>query len=153
MKKLIYLISLLGLLACNKNTVPVDYSVGLHYKGSVWVEYNGGSYENKDIEVNFTLSEDGESADIRMNNIRFVPQMPVTVTTVLPVKVSGSGNSYTFSAHGVYPHSPAGVEQQKYLIKQQKYLINNLSGMVTGNMLSFSLFFGDYPTRFTGSRQ
>ena len=128
MKKLIYLISLLGLLACNKNTVPVDYSVGLHYKGSVWVEYNGGSYENKDIEVNFTLSEDGKSADIRMNNIRFVPQMPVTVTTVLPVKVSGSGNSYTFSAHGVYPHSPAGVEQQKYLI-------NNLSGMVTGNML------------------
>ena len=90
-----------------------------------------------------------------MNNIRFVPQMPVTVTTVLPVKVSGSGNSYTFSAHGVYPHSPAGVEQQKYPagVEQQKYLINNLSGMVTGNMLSFSLFFGDYPTRFTGSRQ
>ncbi len=96
--------------------------------------------------MNFTLSEDGESADIRINDIRFVPQMPVTVTTVLPVKVSGSGNSYTFSAHGVYPHSPAGVEQQKYLI-------NNLSGMVTGNMLNFSLFFGDYPTRFTGSRQ
>ena len=64
MKKLIYLISLLGLFACNKNTVPVDYSVGLHYKGSVWVEYNGGSYENKDIEVNFTLSEDGDPLDV-----------------------------------------------------------------------------------------
>ena len=146
MKKFIYLLSLLGLVCCTKDSAPIDYSVGLHYKGSVWVEYNGESYENKDIEVNFTLSEDGESADIRINNIRFVPQMPVTVTTVLPVKVSGSGNSYTFSAHGVYPHSPAGVEQQKYLI-------NNLSGMVTGNMLSVSLFFGDYPTRFTGSRQ
>ena len=146
MKKLIYLIGLLALVACQKPSAPIDYSVGLHYKGSVWVEYKGESYENKDIEVNFTLSEDGESADIRINDIRFVPQMPVTVTTVLPVKVSGSGNSYTFSAHGVYPHSPAGVEQQKYLI-------NNLSGMVTGNMLSFSLFFGDYPTRFTGSRQ
>ena len=38
MKKLIYLISLLGLLACNKNSVPIDYTVGLHYKGSLWVE-------------------------------------------------------------------------------------------------------------------
>ena len=112
MKKFIYLLSLLGLVCCTKDSAPIDYSVGLHYKGSVWVEYNGESYENKDIEVNFTLSENGESADIRINNIRFVPQMPVTVTTVLPVKVSGSDNSYTFSAHGVYPHSPAGVEQQ-----------------------------------------
>lgn len=146
MKKLIYLIGLLALVACQKPSAPIDYTIGLHYKGSVWVEYNGESYENKDIEVNFTLSEDGESADIRINDIRFVPQMPVTVTTVLPVTVTGSGNSYTFSAHDVYPHSPAGAEQKKYLI-------NNLSGMVTGNMLSFSLFFGDYPTRFTGSRQ
>lgn len=145
MKKLFFLISLLGLFACTKSSVPVDYTVGLHYKGSVWVEYQGENYENKDIEVNFTLSEDGTTAEIRMNRIRFVPQMPVTVDTVLPVKVSGSGNSLTFTAHNVYPHSPAGAEQNKYLI-------NNLSGMVTGNMLSFSLFFGDYPTRFNGSR-
>lgn len=145
MKKLVYLISLLALFSCTKPSVPIDYTVGLHYKGSVWVEYKGENYENKDIEVNFTLSEDGSTAEIRINRIRFVPQMPVTVDTVLPVTVSGSGNSYTFTAHNVYPHSPAGAEQNKYLI-------NNLSGMVTGNMLSFSLFFGDYPTRFTGSR-
>ena len=146
MKMLIYLISLLGLLACNKNSVPIDYTVGLHYKGSLWVEYNGENFENKDIEVGFTLSEDGKTAEIWLNRIRFVPQMPVTVDTVLPVTVQGTGNTYTFSAHNVYPHSPAGVEQQKYLI-------NNLSGMATGSMLNFSLFFGDYPTRFTGSRQ
>ena len=146
MKKFIYLLSLLGLVCCTKDSVPIDYSVGLHYKGSVWVEYNGESYENKDIEVSFTLSEDGKSADIRMNRIRFVPQMPVTVDTVLPVTVTGSGNNYTFTADNVYPHSPAGVEQQKYRISK-------LSGMVTGNMLSFSLYFGDYPTTFTGSRQ
>lgn len=146
MKKFIYLLSLLSLVCCTKDSAPIDYSVGLHYKGSVWVEYNGESYENKDIEVNFTLSEDGKTADIRMNRIRFVPQMPVTVTTVLPVTVVGSGNNYTFTADNVYPHSPAGVEQQKYRI-------NKLSGMVTGNMLSFSLYFGDYPTTFTGSRQ
>lgn len=146
MKKFIYLLSLLGLVCCTKDSAPIDYSVGLHYKGSVWVEYNGGSYENKDIEVSFTLSEDGKTADIRMNRIRFVPQMPVTVTTVLPVTVTGSGNNYTFTADNVYPHSPTGVEQQKYRI-------NKLSGMVTGNMLSFSLYFGDYPTTFTGSRQ
>ena len=146
MKKFIYLLSLLGLVCCTKDSAPIDYSVGLHYKGSVWVEYNGESYENKDIEVSFTLSEDGKTADIRMNRIRFVPQMPVTVTTVLPVTVVGSGNNYTFTADNVYPHSPAGVEQQKYRI-------NKLSGMVTGNMLSFSLYFGDYPTTSTGSRQ
>ena len=146
MKKFIYLLSLLGLVCCTKDSAPIDYSVGLHYMGSVWVEYNGGSYENKDIEVSFTLSEDGKTADIRMNRIRFVPQMPVTVDTVLPVTVTGSGNNYTFTADNVYPHSPAGVEQQKYRI-------NKLSGMVTGNMLSFSLYFGDYPTTFTGSRQ
>lgn len=146
MKKLFYLICLLGLFCCQKASAPIDYTVGLHYKGSVWVEYNGENYENKDIEVSFTLSDDGKTADIQINRIRFVPQMPVTVDTVLPVKVSGSGNNITFSAHDVYPHSPAGAEQKKYLI-------NNLSGMVTGNMLSFSLFFGNYPTRFTGSRQ
>ena len=146
MKKFIYLLSLLSLVCCTKDSAPIDYSVGLHYKGSVWVEYNGESYENKDIEVSFTLSEDGKTADIRMNRIRFVPQMPVTVDTVLPVTVTGSGNNYTFTADNVYPHSPAGVEQQKYQI-------NKLSGMVTGNMLSFSLYFGDYPTTFTGARQ
>lgn len=146
MKKLIYLIGLLALVACQKPSVPIDYTVGLHYKGSVWVEYKGESYENKDIEVSFTLSEDGKSADIRMNRIRFVPQMPVTVDTVLPVTVTGSGNNYTFTADNVYPHSPAGVEQQKYRI-------NKLSGMVTGNILNFSLYFGDYPTTFTGTRQ
>ena len=146
MKKLLYLIGLLALVACQKAGAPIDYSVGLYYKGSVWVEYKGESYENKDIEVSFTLSEDGKTADIQMNRIRFVPQMPVTVDTVLPVTVTGSGNNYTFTADNVYPHSPAGVEQQKYRI-------NKLSGMVTGNMLNFSLYFGDYPTTFTGTRQ
>lgn len=146
MKKFIYLIGLLGLVCCTKASAPIDYSTGLHYKGSVWVEYKGESYENKDIAVSFTLSEDGKSADIQINRIRFVPQMPVTVDTVLPVTVTGNGNNYTFTADNVYPHSPAGAEQQKYRI-------NKLSGMVTGNMLNFSLYFGDYPTSFAGSRQ
>ena len=40
MKKLIYLIGLLALVACQKPSAPIDYSVGLHYKGSVWVDKN-----------------------------------------------------------------------------------------------------------------
>ena len=143
MKKFFCLISLIGLMACQKPSAPIDYTVGLHYVGSVWVEYNGETYENKDIEVSFTLSNDGKSADIQINGIRFVPQMPVTVDTVLPVTVSGNGEGYTFTAHNVYPHSPAGAEQNKYII-------NNLSGMVSEGMLSFSLKFGAYPTSFTG---
>ena len=59
MKKLIYLIGLLALVACQKPSDPIDYTVGLHYKGSVWVEYKGESYENKDIEVSFTLPKTG----------------------------------------------------------------------------------------------
>lgn len=148
MKKtvLLFLASLALIVSCRKPDIDVDYSKSLVYKGSVWVEYNGENYENQDIIVSFTLSEDKKTADIQLNRIRFVPQMPVTVDTVLPVTVSGSGNRYTFSADGTYPHSPAGAEQKKYVI-------NGLSGMVTGQMLSFSLFFGDYPTRFTGQRQ
>lgn len=145
MKKIISLLALLSLVSCFRQPVPIDYSVGIHYVGSVWVEYNGESYENKDIDVSFTLSDDGKSAEIQINRIRFVPQMPVTVDTVLPASVTKSGETYTFTADDVFPHSPAGAEQNKYKI-------NKLSGMVTGQMLSFSLFFGAYPTSFTGQR-
>lgn len=135
-----------AILSCRKPFNPADFSDSLIYQGSVFVEYQGENFENKDIIVTFTLSEDESSADIQINQIRFVPMMPVTVDTVLPVSVSGSDGSYTFSADDVYPHSPAGAEQNKYKI-------NKLSGMVTGSMLSFSLFFGDYPTSFIGQRQ
>lgn len=145
-KTLLMLAAMAALFACKKADEPVVNPGTTQFVGSVWVEYQGQEYENENIAVDFILSEDKKAADVQINQIRFVPQMPVTVDTVIPVTVSSNGNALTFTAQdNIYPHSPAGVEQTKYQV-------TSLKGTVTGQELSFSLNFGPYPTRFSGKK-
>ena len=80
-----------------------------------------------------------KSAAIVIYRIKFVPAMPVTIDVSIPgISVQGDA----FSCDNVIPWALGG----EYPI----YTVHNLKGTVAGETLSFSLLFGDYPTRFTG---
>ncbi|MBR0534165.1 MAG: hypothetical protein IJK19_05700 [Bacteroidales bacterium] len=49
------------------------------------VIYQEAPFDNENINVNFTPSEDGKTASITLHQIRFVPQMPVTIDVPFPI--------------------------------------------------------------------
>lgn len=144
MKKILFLVLALPVFfSCIKrfDDYGTDNELSADFVGSVWVEYEGKEYENEDITVTFIPSEDGEEAELFIHRIKFVPQMPVRVDTVLPVKMETDGTF--FGEDNTYPYSPLGDPQKKYPM-------TGLKGEKKGQMLRFSLNFGLYPTRFSG---
>ena len=130
LNRMILAFAALALLACNKeekNETPVAEAGD--YKGVVTVEASSGTFDNEDIEVNFTPSEDGATATITINKIRFVPQMPVTIDVTIPnVGLTAMGGEY------------------------ERYTVTNLTGTLKDDELAFSLNFGSTPTSFKGTK-
>ena len=110
------------------------------------VEYLGEAFDNENISVKFTPSESGTTADITIYQIKFVPQMPVTIDVTIPsVTVSAASGTISFSGDNIVPWALGG--------EMPRYLVTGLSGRIEGKEISFSLSFGDYPTRFSGREQ
>jgi hypothetical protein len=145
--KWILALAALALLACNKeekNETPVAEAGD--YKGVVTVEASSGMFDNEDIEVNFTPSEDGASATITINKIRFVPQMPVTIDVTIPnVEVTSTKNGFQLACDNVIPLAMGG--------EYERYTVTNLTGTLKDDELAFSLNFGSTPTSFKGTKQ
>lgn len=113
------------------------------YKGTVTVMYQGEPFDNEDINVNFTPSEDGLTASITIYQIRFVPQMPVCIDVTIPnIELQSSNDEILLVCERCIPLALGG--------KFPTYTVTNLTGNVKKNKLSFSLNFGDYPTSFIG---
>lgn len=150
MKKTLSFIMLsLLLIACNEqkkepvNPEPVEPTV-YSYSGSIFVEFMGKEYETKDIKVDF-VRNDGSSSTLKLYKVRFVPQMPVTVDLDVPnIPYSGSTGNYTFAGTNIVPT----MKDNPY----EKYTAKDIKGTATETQLNFSLIFGDYPTRYAGSR-
>ena len=141
--KLLRMLSLSAMLllaaACHKDPKADAVPGQSLYVGTVSVDYNGGTYDNNDIYVAFRPSDDGRTAEIVIYRIKFVPAMPVTIDVSIPgISVQGDA----FSCDNVIPWALGG--------EYPKYTVHDLEGTVAGETLSFSLLFGDYPTRFTG---
>ena len=147
LNRMILALAALALLACNKeekNETPVAEAGD--YKGVVTVEASSGTFDNEDIEVNFTPSEDGATASITINKIRFVPQMPVTIDVTIPnVGLTSTKNGFQLACDNVIPLAMGG--------EYERYTVTNLTGTLKDDELAFSLNFGSTPTSFKGTKQ
>lgn len=116
------------------------------YKGTVTVMYKGEPFDNENIQVNFTPSEDGKTASIIIYKIRFVPQMPVTIDVTIPnVAVQSTTEKILLSCERTIPLAMGG--------EYPRYTVTDLKGEIVGQEMSFSLNFGDSPTSFQGQAQ
>lgn len=134
----------LFLIACGKETTdaPMLPEVA-DYVGTVSVRYNAEPFDNEGIHVNFTPAEDGQTASITLHQIRFVPQMPVTIDVTIPGIVLLKGkDKISLSCEKCIPLAMGG--------EYPKYTVTDLRGEIVGDELAFSLNFGDYPTSFKG---
>lgn len=148
MKRCMFLLAALSLFAAGCGKEETETAVTpqqADFTGTVTVTYQEKDYDNPGIRVDFTPSEDGKTATLTMYKIKFVPQMPVTIDVTIPdVALSVSGNTVTLSCDGVDPLAMGGPVS--------RYHVKNLTGTLTGETLQFSLLFGDYPTRFSGTK-
>ena len=113
------------------------------YVGTVTVIYQETPFDNENISVNFTPSEDGQTASIMLHQIRFVPQMPVTIDVTIPnIRLQSTPEKILLSCERTIPLAMGG--------EYPRYTVTGLQGEIVGQELTFSLHFGDYPTSFKG---
>lgn len=113
------------------------------YIGTVTVIYQGAPFENENIKVNFTPSDDAKTGSLTLHQIRFVPQMPVTIDVTIPdITLQSTTDKVVLSCERTIPLAMGG--------EYPRYTVTDLHGEIVGNELSFSLNFGDYPTSFKG---
>jgi len=145
MKRIAFILiaSLMAFCACEKDPVyePFDDA---DYRGVVTVEYQGVNYDNNNISVEVDVDDATGTLTIDLYQIKFVPQMPVTVDVTIPgVKYSEAEGVLTFSGDNIIPLS--GV------VPVERYLVTGLSGTIKDRQCSFSLNFGAFPTSFVGT--
>lgn len=146
MKTIRLFAAMLGMLlvSCGKETtemplVPEESD----YVGTVTVIYQEAPFDNENISVNFTPSEDGETASITLHQIRFVPQMPVAIDVTIPdISLQSTTEKIILSCEKTIPWAMGG--------EYPRYTVTGLQGEIVGEELTFSLLFGDYPTSFKG---
>lgn len=146
MKTIRLFAAMLGMLlvSCGKETtemplVPEESD----YVGTVTVIYQEAPFDNENISVNFTPSGGGETASITLHQIRFVPQMPVTIdVTISDIRLQSTPEKILLSCEKTIPWAMGG--------EYPRYTVTGLQGEIVGEELTFSLLFGDYPTSFKG---
>lgn len=146
MKTIRLFAALLGVLlvSCGKETpatplVPEESD----YVGTVTVIYQEAPFDNENIRVNFTPAEDGQTGSITLHQIRFVPQMPVTIDVTIPdIRLQSTPEKILLSCERTIPLAMGG--------EYPRYTVTGLQGEIVGQELTFSLHFGDYPTSFKG---
>ena len=145
-KHMLLALAALAAIGCNKNTPeetagPKEGS----YVGTVTVNSTSGEvFDNENIEVSFTPSEDGKTATLVMYQIKFTPKMPMTLDVTIPdVNISAEGEDIKLACAEVIPLAMGGPFPN--------YTVTNLTGKISGDNLTFSLNFGATPTSFSGT--
>lgn len=132
-----------ALFSCNKPADEPVLAPKADYKGNVTVEATSGTFDNEDIRVNYEASEDGTTATLTIYQIRFVPQMPVTIDVTIPnISIRQENGETILQCEEVIPLAMGG--------EYPRYTVTNLQGKRTADNLSFSLNFGSTPTSFSG---
>lgn len=141
--KLFMALTALALLACNQKDPEVITPKEADYKGTVTVVYEGEPFSTENIEVSFTPSEDGKTADITIYQIKFVPKMPVTIDVTIPgVELKSTPTEILLSCDNVIPLAMGG--------EFPRYKVTGMKGAIMSGNLEFSLNFGEYPTTYSG---
>ena len=117
----------------DNNSLPVGTT---NYKGTMTVVFQGQDTVNYDQKKG--------QASILFNQVKFVPQMPITLDITIPgVTATVSGEKVNLSAEGVEP-TVGGVPYENYLV-------TGLNGSIYKGVLDISLKFGNFPTKFNGT--
>lgn len=146
LNKLIFAAAALLVLGCGKKgTEDVLVPEKGSYTGTVTVVYQGSDFDNENIKVDFIPSADGKTADIVLNQIRFVPNMPVQIDVTVPdVTLQADEKVIVLSCARVVPLALGG--------EYPRYTVTDLKGKIVGDEMTFSLKFGDSPTSFRGTK-
>ena len=146
LNKLIFAAAALLMLGCGKKgTEDVLVPEKGSYTGTVTVVYQGSDFDNENIKVDFIPAADGKTASIVLNQIRFVPQMPVTIDVTIPdVTLQADEKEIVLSCARVVPLALGG--------EYPRYTVTDLKGKIVGDEMTFSLKFGDSPTSFRGTK-
>ena len=145
MKRLLALVLIIAA-SCGKS-ITDDGSVppAADYYGTVTVTYAENDYENPGVAVSYTPSSDGKTVSLTLKNIKFVPQMPVSLDVTIPdISVNHISGVVVLTCDNVVPLAMGG--------EMPMYTVTHFTGAVDGEELIFSLYFGDYPTSFVGKR-
>lgn len=133
--------------ACSKDepgTVAVPQKAD--YAGTLTVTYQGTEYASPGITVKLEPSEDGKQATMTLCKVKFVPQMPVTLDVTVPgIVLNTSSSGTTLTCEKVVPLAMGG--------EVERYTVTGLKGNLKDDKLSFSLNFGNFPTRFEGTKE
>ncbi len=145
-KHMLMALAALAAIGCNKNN-PEETAGPKEgaYVGTVTVNSTSGEvFDNENIEVSFTPSEDGKTATLVMYQIKFTPRMPMTLDITIPdVNITAEGQDIKLECAEVVPLAMGGPFPN--------YTVTNLTGKISGDELTFSLNFGATPTSFSGS--
>lgn len=147
-KYLFIALAALALVGCSKEKEQEEASKPefATYVGTVTVVSNDNSFDNENIEVSFNPSERGDTCSLTIFQIRFVPQMPVTVDVTIPgVAVAVAGDKTVLSCDSVVPLAMGG--------EYPRYTVTDFRGEMVGDEMAFSLNFGSSPTSFRGTRK
>ena len=145
-KHMLLALAAVAAIGCNKNNP--EETVGPKegsYVGTVTVNSTSGDvFDNENIEVSFTPSEDGKTATLVMYQIKFTPRMPMTLDVTIPeVSLSTEGQDIKLECAEVVPLAMGGPFPN--------YTVTDLTGKISGDELTFSLNFGATPTSFSGT--
>ena len=149
MKKTIYLLLAFAavLVSCEKTEKEdVVIAVNGDYIGTLTVNSQETDYETDSVKVSFQPNEAGDSASITLYQVRFVPQMPVTIDITVPgISVENTENGALLSCVQSIPLAMGG--------EYPRYTVTGFQGEVKGEEITFSLVFGSYPTSYRGRLQ
>lgn len=143
-KHMLMALAAVAAIGCTKNN-PDEYTVQEgSYVGTVTVNSTSGEvFDNENIEVSFTPSEDGKTATLVMYQIKFTPRMPMKLDITIPdVNITAEGQDIKLECAEVIPIALNGPFPQ--------YTVTNLTGKIVDDELTFSLNFGATPTSFSG---
>lgn len=117
------------------------------YSGTMTVEYEGRNVVTKNVKVRAELSETGNTLDVKLLKVKFVPDMPVSLDILVPgiPAVASPGGAVDFEGDGIVPYALGG--------RFEKYTVSGLKGRIVEEKIEFSLVFGEYPTSYSGVRQ
>ena len=145
MKKLVFglMIALTVFAACSKdddNKVTLEAS---SYVGTVTVVEP--PFTASDIKVSVTPIEGTTTMDIKMFQVKFNERMPVTIDFTIPkASYTVSRDGVNFSGENIIPTMGSGYEKPEYTVTE-------LKGTIKDGKIDFSLKFGSFPTKYTGT--
>lgn len=130
----------------NESVVKGGLSSGTtNYKGTMVVTYQGEDVSTPDVVLSVNYNKSSSSAEILFNQVKFVPQMPISLDITVPdVTAKQSGSTLLLSGTGMIP-TVGGVPYEQYEA-------SNLSGNIKSGYLELQVSFGSFPVRFLGAQ-